>query len=211
MQIVLLDTDIHNHFLPLSYTRSLAEIRIGILTIHEKWKHYTGKQAAIKTKNYLQKKYGYTFLNEQNDFLIINSALLPDQQIYVAVMNLTKGESLYKNGNWLASYTGNELKIPDNDIKKEYPNEVNILNNLWNIFQYNETELKKDYLLLTQNKKSQPLPQSNTLITDGNYDVFLEEGVTIEACILNTKQGPIYLGKNSEIMEGSMLRGPIAI
>lgn len=211
MQYILLDTTLHNHFLPLSYTRSLADIRVGILTIKQKWEHYTGKTPLIKTKKYLQKKYGGISISEANDVILINSAILPDNTLVEEITKLNRQESLYKDGLWLASYTTGKPEIPEISIKKEYLFEITILHNLWNIFQYNDTELKKDYHLLTNSKYSLNLSKTNTLITDGKYNVFIEEGAKIEACTLNTLNGPIYIGKNAEVMEGSLLRGPISV
>jgi UDP-N-acetylglucosamine diphosphorylase/glucosamine-1-phosphate N-acetyltransferase len=117
---------------------------------------------------------------------------------------LNAGEVLSKGGQWL-------VKKGENAVKTiEFEESLIILENRWDIYQYNGLVLKADFDLITQGRDSQTLSETNTVIGDKNL-VFLEEGAQVEASILNVKEGPIYIGKNAEIMEGSVVRGSLAL
>jgi UDP-N-acetylglucosamine diphosphorylase/glucosamine-1-phosphate N-acetyltransferase len=196
------------NLLPLTFTRPISEIRIGVLTIKEKWDKYLGAECSYHTLPHLAKKYP---IKVSSSFVLINSMYCPDKKLVDVVKNLQPEHALYRNGSLLA-FNG-QLKDFDklsSFQRIEYSSEVFEINQVWDIFQKNGAAIHADFDLITSNKKSQPL--SGTVTVIGNKSlVFLEQGAKAEACILNTSGGPIYLGQDSEIMEGSAIRGPFAL
>ena len=209
MNVILFDNAAaHKNLLPLTYTRPVSEIRIGILTIKEKWDLWLNTSCSYYTEDYLSKKFP---LIEQENSLFMNAQVCPDVPLTAFVQNLKPGEGLFKNGKLLAFIGSvNNLKKPETLQKTEAPFSVFEINNVWDIFKKNGEAIKSDFEIMTVNKKSQAISNTNTII--GNKDlVFLEEGAKAEACIFNTKEGPIYIGKDAEVMEGSAIRGPFAL
>tara|TARA_B100001564_G_scaffold324611_1_gene305521 strand:- start:4460 stop:5617 length:1158 start_codon:yes stop_codon:yes gene_type:complete len=201
MNVILFDVDPANYY-PLSYTRPISNFRIGILTIKEKWQQYY-KNVSVETQSYLRNKY---IINIQKDNLWINSKVLPSEELLIEIKNLRKGELLEKNGDIIAFR--NKLF----DVKKLNYIESNAnfitIENICDIFIYNDIEIKNDFKILTKNRKSAIVDNNNTIIGD---NVFIENGANISCSILNSDQGPIYIGKNSQVMEGSIIKGPFAM
>lgn len=197
------------NLLPFTFLRSTADIRVGILTIREKWEKYLSpEETTFLTDNYLTAVYP----SPKNDeiYLFINASLLPDHSLLENVRNLREREVLYGlNQLPLAAFC--HLKDFEN---KKFSSETTTANyfkisHKWDIFQRNGEEIEKDFTLLTQNKKSQKTSSSN-LIIGNEEDIFLEQDVWMEGCILNSTKGKIFVGSGSTIMEGSMIRGPFA-
>ena len=201
INVILFDSN-RESFYPLSYSRPIAEIRLGILTIKEKWEHYY-KNVSIKTESYLNQKFP---LNQKNDNLWINSSITPNQQLITEINALRKGELLEKNNLVIAfrSSTFNLKKL--NYIKTTNP--FTCLSSLQDIFLFNSEEIIVDFYRITQNKFSTEISSTNNVL--GNK-IYIHETAKVECCNLNAKSGPIFIGKNVEIMEGSSIRGPIAI
>ncbi|MBM3916091.1 MAG: glucose-1-phosphate thymidylyltransferase [Sphingomonadales bacterium] len=199
MNILLSDNQLHLRFAPLTLTRPLAELRCGLFTNAERWKHLLpNAKIGYQTENYLQAKF------KAIDGLWINAQIIPNPQLALAVQQLGPNEALaYKgirlaqngSGSNLLEYTASELLV---------------LENRWDLFLKNDIVSRRDFELYTKAKKSQTLSASNLLIGAAS-ELFISEGARIEGATLNTSTGPIYVGKNVEIMEGSMLRGPLAI
>jgi UDP-N-acetylglucosamine diphosphorylase/glucosamine-1-phosphate N-acetyltransferase len=202
MKIVLSDNGLHLRFAPLTLTRPVGNLRIGILTNDDRWKQFVpNAEIFFETETYLQNKFNGT---ETFD-LKVNAAVIPNKEVVEQSLNLKDKHRLVLNGVWIAE-KGNDIK---NEV--EFKGEVPlILTQRWDLYQQNGKVLTADFELLTQGRKSQPLSTSNTIIGDASL-VFLEEGANVEASILNTKSGPIYIGKNAEIMEGSVVRGPLSL
>lgn len=201
MKILLHDNDLHLRFAPLTLTRPLGNLRMGILTNDERWKCLIADcQVYFHTEKYLQTKFPATDLAD----LTVNAAVIPTKELAAAALKLNAGDELTYQGKWIVR-KGNAVQ---NTVA--YEGELVVLENRWDLFQQNGTVLKADFILLTNEKKSQPISGSNTIIGDVSQ-IFLEEGTSVEASILNTKEGPIYIGKNAEIMEGSIVRGPLAL
>jgi UDP-N-acetylglucosamine diphosphorylase/glucosamine-1-phosphate N-acetyltransferase len=197
------------NLLPFTFLRSIADFRVGILTIREKWeKHLSSEETTFLTDNYLSTIYPAP----KNDefYLFINASLLPDHTLLEKVRNLKENQILSgANHESLAAIC--RLKDFEN---KNFISEITTYNYQkisfkWDIFQKNGEEIEKDYVLLTQNKKSQKISSSN-LIIGNEEDIFLEQDVWMEGCILNCTKGKIYIGSGTTIMEGSMIRGPFA-
>ncbi len=212
MNIILFDSEARENLLPLTYTRPVANLRVGILTIREKWeKHLSGKSSTI-TVGYLSKLFP-SHVEEEN--LLINATACPDAELVKAISRLVFNEALVVGEDIIAvkadkASTENFASGDTSGFSnKPYEAEIVTINRPWDIFKKNGAELEKDFELITKGKESLPVPSSNTVI--GNGKIFLEEGAKVEAAILNTNSGPIYIGKDAEVMEGSIVRGPFAL
>ena len=201
MKFVLSDRGFHGRFRPLSLTRSIADFRVGILTLREKWEKYLGEKVYVETESYLQTKYQKV---EDADCIVIPSVLIPDYNIAKAIKSLESGR-LVKDGFVLASAG----QCESSSVEVEYSGKVFVLKALTDIFSLNGMEISKDFELLTAGRMSKPI--SSTNISFGKYPLFVEEGCSIECATLNTNDGPIYIGANSEVMEGVNIRGPFAL
>lgn len=201
MKILLHDNGLHLRFAPLSLTRPIGNLRIGIFTNDERWKVILPDAAIFyQTEDYLSKK----FPSCDSPDLIINSELIPNVEVAVAIVNLGENEELWMGKIWLAK-KGEATK------KVEYVGEIPIfITQRWHIFQKNGDALCSDYELITAGRKSEKISKTNTIIGDESL-IFIEDGATVEASVLNTNAGPIYIGKDAEIMEGSLVRGPFAM
>jgi UDP-N-acetylglucosamine diphosphorylase/glucosamine-1-phosphate N-acetyltransferase len=211
MGIILFDDQNRGNLLPLVFTRPVSELRVGILTIAEKWSRYLNLDASYLTEIYLQEKFP---LSIQSNNLFINSAVCPDQELLAAISNLKEGEALVSD-NILIALSLNETAAKDfnfdylSDYKKTTYNLPFVrIEYLEHIFLFNGEEIKKDFALITHGRSSASLSNTNTILGD---QIFVEDGVEAECTTFNTKLGPIYLGKNSLIMEGCHIRGPFSL
>lgn len=208
MNYILYDGEYRNQLLPFTYTRPVADIRIGILTIREKWEFYLGLTTTTLTEEYLEKKYPMVEM-EQN--IMINASFLPTDKIVEQVRALKEKEAIVKDDEILAFYT----KDNQEEVNFDTYNLINCqdnfiqIKNTWDIFSLNGLAIQADFDMLTKDKKSYDIPSTTQYINKNN--IFIEEGVTINFATLNASKGPIYIGENSEIMEGAMIRGPFAL
>lgn len=209
MNVVLFDEELTwKNLLPLTFTRPISAIRIGILTIKEKWDRYLGVDCGYHCQTYLSKKFP---LKTGGTFLLINSFYCPDASLAESVKRLKPGEALYKSDHLIAFHGDiKDIANVSSLSKIDYSKPVLEIKQVWDIFQKNGEALKHDFELISKGRKSEQLSSSVTVIGDKNL-IFLEEGAKAEACILNTTAGPIYLGRDAEIMEGSAVRGPFAL
>ena len=214
--IILFDSDARNHLLPLTATRPMGEFRLGILKLREKWERHFNASISYITQEYLQEKYP---IRIEEDNLIINAGLLPDPHVLEYIRGLAPNAALIKNGELLAARLSApqfESLIADEEVHSlqgqelEADFQVRMINRLWDFNDYNAGQITADFALLTAGRKSQPLSASNQILGSASQ-IFLEEGALVEGCSLNTTHGPIYIGKNAEVMEGCMLRGPISL
>lgn len=208
MNYVLFDESRRKNLLPLTFMRPVADIRFGILTIREKWELMLGSKTSSLTEGYLAKKFP---LVKEKDNLIINGAICPNKALLEEISQMEPGHALIKGDTILAMYL-NELdfKAQSNAVQ-EINTEVDCLQivNTWDVFAKNAEAIKQDYILITKNRKSAPLPAHCIAIAPEN--IFIEEGAQVLASTLNATEGPIYIGKDAIIMEGCNLRGPLAI
>lgn len=201
MNIVLHDAGLHLRFAPLTLTRPLGTIRTGIFTNEERWKHLLPEATIFfESEDYLMEKFPSTSKAD----VVINASFIPNEELVAVILALKDGEALYQNDVWIAK------KGLDITSKVESKIELIQLQNRWDIFQKNGEILNADFDLITENRYSQKLSDTNTVIGNPHL-IFLEEGACVEASTLNTKTGPIYIGKDAEIMEGSIIRGPFAL
>ncbi|MEO5683281.1 MAG: putative sugar nucleotidyl transferase [Chitinophagaceae bacterium] len=180
IQLVLDDTHVKKHLFPFTLTRSCADIRVGILTIRQKWELLLGVKVRVNGDEYLEPPHS-------------------DTQPVVFAGNIIPGKAFV-----------------DDLLKGHYPQEdflqqssIRILQQPWHIFEYNDWALREDFALITAGRQSQPIPASVSTIAPAN--IFIEEGAKLQHCILNAAAGPIYIGRNAEIMEGASIRGPFAL
>ena len=202
MKLLLAENGLHLRFAPLTLTRPLGNLRIGILTNDERWEELCPEaEIFFETEEYLQTKFPGTNTYTWR----INAAVIPTEELVAIAYQLSEGDILMYGETWI-------LEVGQNPTNKiNYVGEsLVILENRWDIFQRNGEVLPADFNFLTEDRTSCEISKTNTII--GNIDqLFVEEGVKIEGCILNTSTGPIYLGENSEVMEGSIIRGPFAL
>jgi UDP-N-acetylglucosamine diphosphorylase/glucosamine-1-phosphate N-acetyltransferase len=208
MNYILFDGTVRNALLPFTFTRPVADIRIGILTIREKWERHLGTTTTTLTEEYLSEKFPMVEMEEN---VMINASFLPNDVLAEMVMNLEPNQFILKGEEVIAFYskdTQEEIDFDNYEIV-EYEDECLTVAHTWDIFSKNDAAIREDFELLTEDRKSQPIPKSVNVINPEN--IFIEEGAKLEFVTLNASSGPIYIGKNSEIMEGAMIRGPFAL
>jgi UDP-N-acetylglucosamine diphosphorylase/glucosamine-1-phosphate N-acetyltransferase len=204
--IILTDHAERDHLLPLTYTRPMAKIRVGIFTIDEKWKNLTKAAVSFKTPAYLVSVFPSQF-SESNHF--INGGVIPTKELIVAIAGLAEGQSLMKDNTWIATRSAERLDdvVLSNTIPFE--GELHLIDRTWKIFQMNGWALEQDFNWVKSERTSEPIPVGVTAIGD---NVFIEKGAVIQpSAILNSTDGPIYVGVDAEVMEGSMIRGGFAL
>lgn len=208
MSILLFDGPERNHLLPFTYLRPVAQLRIGIDCLQDKWEAALVSDCSVYTQGYLQAKYPPVF-SEINTF--VNASFVPNSALVGAIQALETGQQLVKADAVIAYKTREQQ--PPADItaypKIEFEGELVHLKGVADLFLHNAAVLKQDFERITQQRKSATISSTNRVIAPEN--VFLEEGAKVECAILNASEGPIYIGKNAEVMEGSMLRGSIAL
>jgi UDP-N-acetylglucosamine diphosphorylase/glucosamine-1-phosphate N-acetyltransferase len=213
MRIILFDQpNIRMDLLPFTFTRPIADLRVGILTIAEKWSKHFHCDISYQTETYLTGKYP---LVADDENLLINGALLPDLALVTAIESLKSDEALSRNGLLLAVKCNKEASenwpFEKADFKQiEYQNEVSAILKPWHIFQLNGQEIRKDFALLTHGRKSQTITDPHVIMY-GKENIFIEDGAKIKACIINAEEGPVYIGRNAQIHEGVMIHGPLAL
>ena len=213
MNYILFDESIvRANLLPLTYMRPVADIRVGILTIREKWEKFLNVKTSSLSEGYLSRKY--PFVKEDHNVLI-NGSVCPDAALVKAIKNLRHDQTLAFNDTIIALHVTaddldalgesssegiEEIELPDSPLK---------INHTWDIFTKNDQAIREDFKLLTKGRTSQPISDSNRVTGAG--DIFLEKGAKVEGAYLNASTGPIYIASGAEVMEGAMLRGPIAV
>ena len=208
MNYILFDGNRRNALLPFTYTKPVADLRIGILTIREKWEHYLGNTTTTITEDYLSEKFPMV---ETEENILINSSFLPNEELVELILSLEENQAIVKDDEIIAFYTKDTQEEVDFDLYDliDFEYECLTIENTWDIFAKNDKAIREDFELLTKDKKSQPIPKSVNVIAPEN--IFIEEGAKLEFVTLNASTGVIYIGKNSEIMEGSVIRGPFAL
>ena len=209
MQLVFSDAQYWGDFLPLTFTRPVAELRIGILTFQERWKKLLEiEDIAFLTEDYLQEKFKKP---ESKESLLIVPNFLPTKIVLEQIKNLEKGEALiYQDEVIIAKLDMRNFSLLQITKMTDVEGELLFVKSPSDIFTYNQQFLDYDFELLTRNRKSQELSETNNFLGD-KEDLFIEEGAEIEFATLNCKTGKIYVGKNAEIMEGTMIRGSLAL
>lgn len=208
MNYILFDGPSRNKLLPFTYTRPVADIRIGILTIREKWEKCLGYTTSTVTEEYLTEKFPMVELEEN---VMVNASYLPNGELVELIKALCEKQAIFKGEDVIAFHTQAEQEEVNFDEYEaiEFEREILCIENTWDIFSKNGEAIRQDFELLTNGRQSQPIPKSVNVINSEN--IFIEEGAKLEFVILNASSGPIYIGENAEIMEGSVIRGPFAL
>lgn len=211
-KVLLYDKEItFGNLLPITFTRPVSHIRVGILRLIEKWRMLFPGDYGVATEEFLRDFFPCDIEVDGNT-VRIDSAYIPDEDLAEAVGALEPGQKLVADGEVVA-YVGHDADVCE---AVDYSGEVHLLRYVFDIFLNNPREIKEDFRRLTAGRVSRPLPEGNTVIggytdQEGNPMIFLEEGAEVEAATLNIKEGPIYIGKDAKIMEGSCVRGPLAL
>ena len=208
MNYILSDGNHREDLFPFTFTRPVSEIRVGILTISEKWEKWLKAPVSFQTEEYLSEKYPLTVAAEN---MVINGSYLPNKALIEAIQNLKMGEALMDGEDYVAYTTDspNEFFSSEDYVTVHFKSDCTIIKNTWDIFSNNAAALQADFDVLTQGRKSQPISNTNKVKSPEN--IFIEEGATVEFCILNASTGPIYIGENALMMEGCMVRGGLAL
>ncbi|MBU3681416.1 MAG: glucose-1-phosphate thymidylyltransferase [Flavobacterium sp.] len=208
MNYILFDGPARNALLPLTFTRPVADIRVGILTIREKWEKYLGTTTTTLTEEYLSEKFPMVEM-EQN--VMINASYLPTPELVDLIQDLGPNQAVFQGENVVAFYTEESQEKVDFDVYEitDFTGNCIEIAHPWDIFQKNEAALRADFDFLTKDRNSQPIPKTVNVIAP--EQIFIEEGAKLEFVTLNASTGPIYIGKDTEIMEGSVIRGPFAL
>jgi UDP-N-acetylglucosamine diphosphorylase/glucosamine-1-phosphate N-acetyltransferase len=208
MNYILFDGPVRNALLPFTFTRPVADIRIGILTIREKWEKYLGYTTTTITEDYLAEKFPMVEMEEN---ILINASYLPNEVLVEMIKSLEPNQAILKDEEVIAFYTKDTQEEVDFETYEiiDYTEDGLRIEFPWDIFAKNDQAIREDFELLTEGRTSQPISKSVNVIQPEN--IFVEEGAKMEFVTLNASSGPIYIGKNAEIMEGSVIRGPFAL
>ncbi|HVI47353.1 MAG TPA: putative sugar nucleotidyl transferase [Chitinophaga sp.] len=207
---ILFDTPARELLYPFTHTRPIAACRVGILTIQEKWEHWLGAAVSHFTVQHLQEKFPLRNGEENTMNILLSGHILPDANIVAAVKAMQPDQELYKDNQLIAkSLQGREVHLLATGDRKNYTKAIACIQMPWDIFQLNDKAIRDDFALLTQGRESAPIPATNQVV---NRDqVFIEPGATVECSLLNAASGPVYIGKNAIVMEGCLIRGPLAL
>ena len=208
MNYILFDGAVRNALLPFTYTKPVADLRIGILTIREKWEKHLSLTTTTITEEYLEGKYPMVELEEN---VLINASFCPTNELVEKVKNLSTNEAIFKGEEVIAFYTSDSQEEVNFDTYKQIEFEEDLIQvkNTWDIFALNAEAIQQDFDLITEGRTSQPIPEGTRYIDKEN--IFIEEGAVLTFATLNASLGPIYIGKDAEIMEGAVVRGPFAM
>lgn len=224
MKLILFDDPvIRKQLFPFTLTRPCANIRVGILTIARKWEQVYGESASFLTAAYLSRKFPCNF---SDDNLFINGTVCPDESVYKFFEMLQPGEAAVQNQKILA-FRCSKIKAEEvieasqatyeriyacigSFTRKEFPEKISSIERPWHIFQKNKGEIIQDFERIAQHRSSFEVTDPHTIIY-AKKNLFIEEGVSVKAAIINAEEGPVYLGKNAVIHEGAFIKGPAAI
>lgn len=206
MNVILFDDkQLRTQLLPFTFTRPVADIRVGIVTIREKWEALMKLRTSTLTEDYLSIKFP---LIMEADNLWINASALPNSALVTAVSGLKLNEGLFQGNRLIAA---RQQQLDEANLSRvDFGGELTLIADTWDIFKHNAAQIKSDFTWLTQGRKSIGIQDSHTIVYKPE-NIFVEEGAIIKAAVLNAENGPIYIGKNAEVQEGSLIRGPFAL
>ena len=208
MNYILYDGSVRNALLPFTYTKPVADLRIGILTIRQKWEKHLGFTTTTLSEEYLEEKYPMV---EMAKNVMINASFLPTTSLVEIINGLKENQAVYNNNEVIAFYTTEnqeEVNFEAYD-KIEFKDDVLQICNTWDLFSLNDAAIRLDFDLITEGRDSQPIPKGVNYLN--KEDIFIEEGAEVLFSTLNASTGPIYIGKDALIMEGSLVRGPFSL
>ena len=208
MNYILFDGTVRNQLLPFTFTRPVADIRVGILTIREKWEKHLGTTTTTVTEDYLSDKFPMVEL-EAN--ILINASFIPSENLVALIKGLKENQAVFLGEEPIAFFTSEdqEVDFETYEVVQYQEDDILRIEHTWDIFSKNHEAIARDFELLTKGRESQPIPEMSPAFNSDQ--IFIEEGAKLPLCSLNAKEGPIYIGKDAEIMEGAMIRGPFAL
>ncbi|WP_369994037.1 putative sugar nucleotidyl transferase [Winogradskyella sp.] len=208
MNYILFDGPYRNNLLPFTFTRPVADIRVGVLTIRQKWESYLEYTTTTVTEDYLSDKFPMVEMDEN---IMINASFLPNMEVVEFVKNLKHNQALFKGEDVIAFFTKEGEEVHDFSTFEaiEFQGEILKIEHTWDIFSKNGEAIEEDFRLITKDRKSKPIPATVNTINPEN--IFIEKGATLNYVTLNASSGPIYIGRDAEVMEGSVVRGPFAL
>ena len=208
MNYILFDGPYRNNLLPFTFTRPVADIRVGILTIRQKWESYLEYTTTTITEDYLSDKFPMV---EMEDNIMINASFLPNLEVVEFVKSLKHNQALFKGEDVIAFFAKEGEEVSDFSTFEaiEFEGDILTIVHTWDIFAKNAEAIAEDYNLITRDRQSEPIPATINTINPEN--IFIEKGATLNFATLNASSGPIYIGRDAEIMEGSVVRGPLAL
>ncbi len=212
MNYILFDDNARENLLPLTYTKPVAELRTGILKIAEKWNLFLNTNCSYLTRDHLQEKYP---VKKAPENCLINGSVIPDANLVKTIQSLKPKQLLTCQKNLVAVKLDDKglaefsTKKAEQFLQVNYENEIIKINYPWDIFALNGKEIELDYQLITKERNSLNFPGNCQVLNPEN--VFIEEGAKLNFATINAEKGPVYIGKNAEIMEGSVIRGPFAL
>ena len=208
MNYILFDGPYRNNLLPFTFTRPVADIRVGILTIRQKWELYLDYTTTTITEDYLADKFPMV---ELEDNIMINASFLPNEDVVALVKKLKHNQAVFKDEDVIAFFAKEAEEIPDFSTLEaiEFEGDILKIEHTWDIFSKNGDAIQEDFNSITKNKTSQPIP--STVNTIKPEHIFIEDGATLNFATLNASSGPIHIGKDAEVMEGAIVRGPFAL
>lgn len=202
---------------PFTLTRQLQDIRVGILTIREKWERMLGLPSFDKKeddyKDLSRAVDLETFIGKEDCFMV-HGNVLPSPALIKAIRGLKNGECIATQEGYNIAYRFSKKEIRDKHQIRvtrvvNFTEPLQTIQYPWDIIRLNDEAIRQDFKLLTSRRKSQPIPKSNKVTSASQ--VFIEKGARVEHCIINASAGPVYIGKDAEIMEGCLIRGPFAM
>lgn len=208
MNYILFDGPYRGNLLPFTYTRPVADIRVGILTIRQKWESFLEYTTTTVTEDYLSDKFPMVEMEEN---IMINASFLPNSEVIEVIKNLSDNQAVFKGEDVIAFFTkeGDEVTDFSSFEAIEFEGDILKIENTWDIFSKNGEAIEEDFNLITNGRKSEPIPA--TVKTLNPENIFIEKGAKLNFVTLNASSGPIYIGRDAEIMEGSVVRGPLAL
>ncbi|MDY2587749.1 GlmU family protein [Winogradskyella aquimaris] len=208
MNYILFDGPYRGNLLPFTYTRPVADIRVGILTIRQKWESFLEYTTTTVTEDYLSDKFPMVEMEEN---IMINASFLPNSEVIEVIKNLSDNQAVFKGEDVIAFFTkeGDEVTDFSSFEAIEFEGDILKIENTWDIFSKNGEAIEEDFNLITNGRKSEPIPA--TVKTLNPENIFIEKGAKLNFVTLNASSGPIYIGREAEIMEGSVVRGPLAL
>jgi UDP-N-acetylglucosamine diphosphorylase/glucosamine-1-phosphate N-acetyltransferase len=211
---ILFDSEKVGNLLPLAYTRAVADFRVGIFTIKEKWQLHLKQAFQVLTRTYLQDKYSINWTSGSN--LYINSGVLPNDEVLQAIQQLLPNQALKSQNEIIAFHSEvqfqnlHELYSSINSANVvEFLHSISVINYNWDVFKLNGAQIHSDIKFITATPSSTQL--KNALAIKNPEQIFVEEGAVLESCILNATDGPIYIGKHATILDGAIVKGPAVI
>jgi UDP-N-acetylglucosamine diphosphorylase/glucosamine-1-phosphate N-acetyltransferase len=213
--VILFDSDARNHLLPLTATRPMGELRLGILTLREKWALQLRANVSYITQEYLQEKYP---IHIAYDNLVVNAGVLPTDALCARILAMQSNEALLHEGELVAARLNEgqfDQLLAADEVHQlqgaELPSSIplTVVKRLWDLVYLNDEAIRDDFRRLCGGRSSQPIPASNRVSHPEN--IFLEPGAKVAHAIINAETGPVYIGQDAEVMEGAIIRGPVAI